>query len=44
VAPGQQAGGSAQLSKPTRDEAMAQLVKAQEAIDSLKRLLANPPQ
>jgi uncharacterized membrane protein (UPF0182 family) len=44
VAPGQQAGGSAQLSKPTRDEAMAQLAKAQKAIDSLKRLLANPLQ
>jgi uncharacterized membrane protein (UPF0182 family) len=42
--PGQQAGAQAPLSKATRDQAMAQLAEAQKAIDSLKRLLANPPQ
>jgi uncharacterized membrane protein (UPF0182 family) len=44
VLPGQPAGAQAPLPKATRDQVMAQLAEAQKAIDSLKRLLANPPQ
>ena len=44
AAPAQQAGAQALLPKVTRDQVMAQLAEAQKAIDSLKRLLANPPQ
>jgi hypothetical protein len=44
VLPAQPAGAQALLPKATRDQAMAQLAEAQKAIDSLKRLLANPPQ
>jgi uncharacterized protein len=40
----QQAGAQAQLSKITRDQAEAQLVEAQKAINALKQLLANPAQ
>jgi hypothetical protein len=42
--PGQQTGVQGSLSKAARDQAMAQLAEAQKAINSLKQLLANPPQ
>jgi uncharacterized membrane protein (UPF0182 family) len=42
--PARPAGAQALLPKATRDQAMAQLAEAQRAIDSLRRLLANPPQ